>query len=43
MPAEIYKNGAKNGWNPAHIDLKITKNSIFYSKLLSKIYFQDVF
>jgi hypothetical protein len=29
-PPGIDKNGAKNGWFPALIGLKIAENSIFY-------------
>ncbi len=43
MPAEIHENGTKNGQFPALIELKITENAIFCSKILYKIYSKDVF
>jgi hypothetical protein len=43
MPAEIHENGTENGQFPALIDLQIAENAIFSSKVLNKIYSQDVF
>jgi hypothetical protein len=37
------KKDAKNGWFPALIDLKIAINAVFSSKVLYKIYSQNVF
>jgi hypothetical protein len=42
-PPVIYKNGTKNGQFPALLDIKIAKRPVFYSKVLNKIYFQNVF
>jgi hypothetical protein len=42
MPAEIHKNGARNGQFPALFGLKIAC-VFFRSKVLNKIYSQDVF
>jgi hypothetical protein len=39
----IYKNGTKNGQFPAFVDIKIANNAVFYSKMLNKIYSQDIF
>jgi hypothetical protein len=41
--AEIYKNGTENRRFPALFGLKIPKNAVFCSKVLHKIYYQDVF
>jgi hypothetical protein len=44
MPAEIPEKGApKIGGFPALLDLKITENAIFHSKVLTKIYSQNFF
>jgi hypothetical protein len=43
MPAEIHKNGTKNGRFPAFIDLKIAENAVFHSKVVNMIYSQDCF
>jgi hypothetical protein len=43
MPDEIHENSAKNSWFPAVYGLKIAKNAVFRSKVLNKIYSQDVF
>jgi hypothetical protein len=42
-PAKKIQNSAKNGQFPALIDLKIAENTVFYSEILKKIYFKDVF
>jgi hypothetical protein len=43
MPPGIYKNNTKNRLFPAVVDIKITENAVFYSKILNKIYSQDFF
>jgi hypothetical protein len=43
MLAGIHKNGAKNRGFRALIDLKIAQNTIFHSKVINKIYSQDIF
>jgi hypothetical protein len=43
QPAEIHKIGIKNGWFPALFGLKIAENAVFHSKVLNKIYSQNVF
>jgi hypothetical protein len=41
--AEIHKNGVEIWQFPALIDLKITENTVFNSKVPNKIYSQDFF
>jgi hypothetical protein len=43
MLAEVHKNGAKNRQFLALISLKTIENAVFYSKVLNKIYSQDIF
>ncbi len=43
MLPEIYKNSTKNGRFLVLINVKITNNAVFYSKVLHTTYFQDVF
>ncbi len=43
MLPEIYNNSTKNGRFLVLINVKITNNAVFYSKVLNKIYFQDIF
>jgi hypothetical protein len=42
MPAEIHEKGTENGQFPALTDLQVA-DAIFSSKVLNKIYSQDVF
>ncbi len=42
-PEYTYKNGTKNRWFPALVDLKTIEDAVFDSKVLIKILSQDIF